>query len=367
MADSMDTINVSADEQTITVDLVEDVIWVNPPSGGIDDHSVLLNRGANDQHPISSITGLEHEMDDLNALHGTSWLSGGVLSINADNTKFNLTAGEGMHVDHSTVVPVITHVSWLEQLAIPVTNISSQTITEIGIDKNGNVIQQLNYTSEERRDIFTVGTLVHADLATVQSTPDWARAISRELVLTIMDFALALGTFVIDGGKFTPDGATLKFSVSAGIFFAIGANRVNAKDPNRLHSDALTTPPFLYTWKDGSGGFTIAPATEVNPGRYDDGTGGAGQPNGTVQSNKWTLLRVYYVPRASGEVGPIVLHYGTETFLTANDALLGIEDAFIVNPVLVNAVHRADIAVLGAATDLSVITDAVFNNLGKFA
>ena len=99
---------------------------------------------------------------------------------------------------------------------------------------------------------------------------------------------------------------------------------------------ALSSLSFTYTWRDGSGGFNVAPATLVGPSAYDDGTGGALTPNGTVANNNWTVQRVYLT--ASNQV---VLHYGQEEYANKASAIESIEtEPFSSNPVLEGALLR---------------------------
>jgi len=405
----MDTIHVSEtdNEVIVTIEVTDDVILVNPPpttshesltdlaggapndhshltavqltqilalivggGAGTFDHNALNNRGIADQHPIGAVTGLQGEVDKITKLlelQSTSWISGAAVSINgADPTKFDITGGVGQHVDHSTHPPTITEVIIAGQTGVSVTNIATQTVTEIAVDKNGNLIQQFKYTSIDRRDYFTVGSLAHPNFATITNAQNLARVINHEAVLSLSDLALAIGSLTIQGGVVQPNGANLSINITSATTFVIGINKAKIKDPNYVRSGAISLTPFFRIWKDGVGGFNIAPSTTIDPNNYDDGTGGAGAPNGTVLPNKWQLLRVYFFPVESPGVSAVAVHYGTDIFGTAEEALADLGIDFTPHPVLVNSVHRANIAVKQGVTNLSDILNAVFQAVGKF-
>lgn len=376
------TIDSSNELEPVVVDTTPDRILINPTTttsggSGTTDHSLLINRSISNQHPISAISGLQPELDkiivneedigNLQDLYSTSWHEGAIVSINAgDPSTFDISEGDGFHVDHSVHPPVITHVVVNAQTGVAVTNIGTQTTTEIAVDINGNLVQQFRYTSAERRDVFSIGSLAHPNLTTITSAQNLARVIDHEVVLGLSDLALALGSLTISGLIIQPNGLNLNINVTAGNTYVIGINKDDIKDSNHVHSDSIPLATFFRIWQDGAGGFNILPSTTIDPNNYDDSTGGVGVPNGNVLPNKWQLVRVYVFPVDGPEISSVVVHYGTATFGTAEEALSDPGISYIPHPVLDNAVHRANIAVVQGATDLSNGAEAIFQSVGKF-
>ena len=100
----------------------------------------------------------------------TSNLLGCEISINADNTLFDMAAGLGLHVDNTTTPgdPVVTLVVVPERLGNTVDNIGTQPSTAVSIDGSGNIFQsELALTPAQRRDRFSVGVLIHTSLVTI--------------------------------------------------------------------------------------------------------------------------------------------------------------------------------------------------------
>lgn len=371
----MDVITLNETENEINVTVVDDVIVINPDDFndvGTTNHAALVNRGIPDQHPQSAITDLTADLlnitDDVGELHdlqSTSWILGAAVSVNTDPAKFDISAGEGQHVDHSSHPPIVTHVTIAAQTALTVTDLATQISTEIGVDKNGNIVQQFRFTPEERRDNFTIGLLVHPDFTTLAARP-LARVLSHEVALTTTDLALAIGSLNVSGVVFQTNGANLKLNVTAGVTFSIGINKDKIKNSNYVNSVAVGATTFFHTWQDGSGGFNLFETDELDPNNYDDGTGGALAPSGTILPNKWQLMRVFIFPVEDPRLSVVIIHYGTDTFGTSEEALNDLGIDFISNPALDNAVHRANIAVIRGATDLTDPSQAIISTVGKF-
>src|SRR6478609_6597881 len=79
-------------------------------------------------------------------IESTGLESGGILSINGgDNTKFNLTAGNGNVIDYSVPNnPTIKNVSWNAFTAQTVTGLATQDVTWIMINNAGAIVQLSN-------------------------------------------------------------------------------------------------------------------------------------------------------------------------------------------------------------------------------
>ena len=327
---------------------------------------------------IADITTKDHAsldgLDDTDhypytLMAGTGLVSGGSMSINADTTKFDVAAGTGVVMDiHSDPAnPTYTAVSWGASTANTVTNIATQQQTAIGIDSGGNIVQYSATfpTAEEGRDYITLGFLVHPNLTNISgisNQPLYGTASS--VVNTIADMNSAIGPIVKSGVNHSANGANLKIDRSAGEIFFMGSNfQTSKKAPNTFSVPSATPVTFLYTWRDGAGGFNTGAAftTDILPGSYDDGTGGSPNPNGSVSTNTWTIQRIYYSTSIVG------VHYGQATYNSKADAIDGVQtEAFSKNPALDGSSFRGWLIVRGGASDLSDSGDAVFINAGKF-
>lgn len=298
----------------------------------------------------------------------TSWVSGCTISINADTTKYDISAGTVIIVDSYTdpTKPVVTTVPFAGVTGVTPSNILTQPITELGIDVNGNVVEQNDgFVDEEIRDYAVIGSVGHPNFTNITQVNSFTTTLNVNLASSMNDLGEVLGTINAGGNVISANGANLNLNVSAGSIFRFGVNsKSNLKNPNKLSASAVSAFPFFYTWQDGLGGFNIsAPTTAVNPSSFDDGTGGVSAPNGSVANNRWSIQRVF-IERSSGVNA---IQYGASTYSTAADAEASLRsEPFNVNPSTRGFVLRAWLIVRGNATDLSDQSQAVFIPAGKF-
>lgn len=306
-------------------------------------------------------------LDRLKNLSSTALLTGGVISINADPTKFDITAGTGVVVDNHTDVnnPTYTKVAFGPFTGVSPNYLASAGATFLFIDSTGSIVQKPTIsTSSENRDIFTIGTVVHPNLTTITSVSKYTAAVAYNLGLMFSDLTFATGVINISGNEYSANGANLKIDKSEGVSYYPNIDIFNdAKDPNFIIGVAGTSIVFPSSWSDGIGGWNIAINTDIIPGRYDDGTGGASQPNGIVSDHQYSIQRIYYT------AGPNTtsVMYGTEVYEDLNSAISAVsQEDLEFNPALLGSPYRGALIVRGNATDLSDIEQAVFLEADKF-
>jgi len=307
----------------------------------------------------------------LTTLSSTSLTEGGDLSINGgDSTKFDLTAGTGVHVDSFTDPenPVFTPVSWAQQLAITVTNLATQDLTYLSIDSTGALLQTASLPyGEDTRDVIVIGVITHSSRTQIDDIGAFTQVPNTNLGSSIHDMNTALGLVNFAGNKYTANGSNLKLDRSAGSIWSFGFNFKNdKKNPSFIDSSLSTQEIFLYSWRDGSGGFNLSPAfaTDIVPGLYDDGTGGASAPSGVVQDHQYTIQRVYWV----ADSGFSVIQAGQNTYPNIEAARAAVDsEEFDLNFLFQGTSHRSTFIVKGNATDLSDNKQAIFQEEGRFS
>jgi len=258
----------------------------------------------------------------------TGIISGGVLSINGDNTKFDLSAGTGQVINYTTPTnPTVVKVSWTAFTAQTVTGLASQDETYIMIDSAGVISQLSNFpTPTERRAKIFIGRIGHSTRTAISfatSFPDYGQSVGSQM----FDLYDALGPFNITGNQLTANGANLSFNKSTGSMFFRSFNYpTSAQTPSYVNSAAASPQSFVYRTQT-----TLNPTfiTSVIPGSYDNaGTitavgGGAGSS---------TIQRVYLSPN-----GTVQIQYGQAVYATLTEALASISsESFVVNPGIIN-------------------------------
>lgn len=299
----------------------------------------------------------------LDTLYGTGLLTGGILSINADTTKFDIADGSGYVVDNHTdpESPVKVRVEWSGLTGISATHIASADSTNIAIDATGAVVQQVApFTLTQVRDYIVLGRIghnTHAAITTVSTLP----RVVFNTALDADDLAEALGALNISGNVYGPHGADLYVNKSEGDIYRTGANYTASKKcPNVLTSAAMVSATLYYSYANGSGGWTVASSATADPSHYDDGTGVLA----SVPNNKYTIQRIFLV--ASAVLNVTAVQYGQYVYASLADAQAAIAtESVATNPNLDDALLRGWLIVKEGATDLSDSTHAMFMAAGK--
>src|SRR3990167_4000343 len=144
----------------------------------------------------------------LRQILSTGLLTGGILTVNADNTKFDLSAGSGLVVDNFTDTenPQITVVSWNAFTAQTPTNIGSTPLTNIKINSSGAIVQQTpKFTLDDARDFILIGRVIHNNNVNITTTVPLPNTIYNA-TLDADDGFRSIGSFNITGNVFSANG-----------------------------------------------------------------------------------------------------------------------------------------------------------------
>lgn len=300
----------------------------------------------------------------------TGLITGGEVSINTNPTLFDVAAGSGIIVDNWTDPenPTFTTVTWSAFTGVTPTFIATQGTSFLFINSSGAIEQSTSFPNDgDLRDKIQIGSIVHPDNVNITGTSQFLQAPIQNMAQTMTDFTIAIGVINESGNVFSGGSGTLQIEKSSGVSMYAGINsRNNLKDPNRKQVPAkLLTDNFIVSWRDGVGGYNTKLSTLIEPGFYDDDSGGASNPGGTVATNNWQIMYIQYSPDA--ELG--LVQWGQTEYNTQNQALNAISrgtDNFTANPAFSGVPLRAYLIVRGGATDLSSTGDATFVDAGKF-
>ena len=307
--------------------------------------------------------GPAHDLTS-SSLISSGVLTGGVLSINADATKFDISAGTGVISLHDPLTPTeseITYVSWNAFSTQTVDSLATNLISFIGINSLAEVVQGTTRpTHEDRRETIYLGFLVHDSnifINDINVQVDYV----NEPMAQLRDLYSIIGLINISGNTMSGQ-ASLKIDKSAGTMAAYGANyATNNKDPNIVSLDAIDTNAmgvFQYIMQDGTNGMIIS--TDVLPDIYDNGTP---YPGGTVPVNKFTVQRWYSSTSNNLQVQPGQTIYNSMELAEASI----LTESFIIAPSIVDSsIFIGYMIVKQSTTDLTDASDAKFIKAGKF-
>jgi len=351
---SLETLEISADDPTL--EGLSDINITNVADDDMiiydDNTSKWINRTAHSLfHDVSSATGL---------------ISGGTLSINGgDPTKYDVAAGTGYIVDNYTdpLNPTVQQISFGPLTAVTLTTVGVDGDTIIAIDSSGNPVETDEIDFEDLRDTIILGGLVHQGGVIIDNIPSPFNHIIGPHD-TALDMINAIGAINVTGNVFSANGANLNIDKSLGKIFLPGSNFTSSKKSPNISTQIAQSPvSFIYTWRDGLGGFnTAASSTLIVPEDYDDGTGGASSPNGTVVASQYTVQRIYLAVS-----GLVIIHYGQAVYSSLTDAKARyLTEDFSPNPELQGTLLRGFLIVRGNATDLNNTTQATFIKANRF-
>lgn len=302
--------------------------------------------------------------------YSTGVLEGLMLSATLGTTKFTVAPGKYQTVDNYTDVdnPDYEEQDFPGAIDVEVENIGTQPITFVFLDKN-KVIQQRasidqSFIFELLRDEVLIGFVNHINLAQINSVangPFIPGAIDPNLLA--MDLSLAISAINLQGNNIIANGANLTIDKTAGLAFFAGINtKSNPKNPNTIPLPKRVAPPFVGSWRNGAGGFTLGLFTDVTPGVFDDDAGGVGLPNGSVMNNEYTNQR--WVVGPDNFVG---VQFGQKKYATLDGAVNGrLSEPFEDNPLFAEILFRTVMSVKGNAVNLSSALEAIFTSNPKF-
>jgi hypothetical protein len=298
----------------------------------------------------------------LNNLLSTGLLTGGILSINADDdTKFDISAGAGIVVNNYTDPsnPTRTFVTWEDKIGVVDPYLTSISTTYINIDKDGELIFLTDVPSDEnRRDYILLGWTDHTDLTTIGdiiSEPIYNCDIQAQL----NDFFENFGAFNISGNIYNfLTGLTIQRST--GKTFDGNANySISKKNPHIVSTDLEAPANLYYYYRDGVDDWINdnPVTTTIDPNNYDDNSGTLA----VVPSDKWTIQVIsFYSPTVVNDI-----QYGQRIYDSSADAESDIDNIIEINPYNNYDTFRCWIIVKQGATDLSDTNQAIFRAAGK--
>lgn len=300
----------------------------------------------------------------------TGIISGGLLSINADPTKFNVSATSGWVVDYNPngvlgpTNPQLTTVNFAGQSAIVLTGPPTQQLTFVLLSSTGVVVQQATPPSRAQYRTHLVigfvaqsgGTIVEVkSLATVMGHPE----------TQLYDLARGVGGFSPSSldNKFSANGINLMVNTSGGGLFFPGSNIPNYQDPHVVNLTAQSPTTFNRVT-----GTTILPGffNTIDVANYDPGGLGVITPVG-LGANTSTIFRVF-VLSASTPGNEVFIQYGQSRYASLSAAVAAIGTTnFVAHPALIRQNLAGWIVATRTAVDLSDPAQATFVHAPKFA
>jgi len=287
----------------------------------------------------------------------TGLIKNGAISINADPTKYNISAGIGVITNYDNPeIPTCTIVNFAATTGKTPTYLTSGNITYVAINSSGVIVEQAaQFTTSQRRDLIILGAVIHSNLTTINVVNNISAPTNSD-TNQLHDLMSYIGALNLTGNKYTANGANLSLDKSAGSIFKPGVNFANDwKKPHELDEALQTLLTFRYRTQTGVEGSDV---TVLNPALYDL----AGVLT-AVPSNKFTIQTVTMF-----QTGLTRIQYGQNIYNSlaeAENAIL--TRAFVVESnIAMNGITRAYIILRNSTTSLLNTSDAKIVEAQKF-
>jgi len=287
----------------------------------------------------------------------TGLIKNGAISINADPTKYNISAGIGVITNYDNPEsPTCTIVNFAAITGKTPTYLTTGNITYIAINSSGAVVEQANaFTTTQRRDLIILGAVIHSNLTTINVVNNISAPTNSD-TNQLHDLMSYIGALNLTGNKYTANGANLSLDKSAGSIFKPGVNFANDwKKPHELDEALQTLLTFRYRLSGGTEG---SDTTVLNPAVYE-----SGGVYIAVPSNKFTIQTVTMFQTGLTRIQPGQNIYNS--LAEAENAIL--TRAFVVESnIAMNGITRAYIILRNSTTSLQNVSDAKIIEAQKF-
>ena len=254
----------------------------------------------------------------------TGLLYGGVISATVGGTTFNVSSGSGIIVTLNATTgsepyPTINYVNWGNFTNQTITNRTTAIQTYVGIDSNGQIIQQTNpWNDGQYNTSISLGTVIHQNLSTVNSTITYPNT-GYGYKQRTYDFIKAFGPLKLSGYPINQSGS-LGLTIGSGSAFADGRNyQIDPNNPSYITDNGTSVSKIFRYYQSGSSfvqdtnnalGYTDIDSAYYNPN-------GAGNLV-TVSPSKFTVQRVFWYPNSATK--GIVVYYGLTEYQTLDEA-----------------------------------------------
>lgn len=292
--------------------------------------------------------------DGASVALSTGIMSGG--NFTAAGTSIGVQETVGYVVDYATdsFRPTLTRVHVPAQL-VPLSPAAlARTLTWWQVDAAGNFLELLDDpTPVQRRTNITLGfSIVFGGIVVFTKAVPLLMAQPANQLADLTD---SLGPFVLDGARFSPNGANLSFNLSAGTMFSRGFNHTLVPGNPNIAPVAAQAPAQFRVATSATTVFG-APVTVIDPANYDVGGAVTPVPGGPLVA---TVQRVFVFAQDNAP-DQLVAQYGQRVYPSLSAAALNINtEEFVTNPAFVSALVGW-ICVIRTATDLTDQAQATF-------
>ena len=288
----------------------------------------------------------------LQSILSSGLIYGGLLSINSDTSKYDVSAGCGFIINNTNPIhPIIKDVSWNDFIGNLPSNLTTELVTYVSINSDGSIYETNSpLDSSGRRNYIYLGTVVHSNKSFINAINNQP-TVGIDVAAQLQDLMQSFGFRSISGNRIGPKDADLKIRKDVGVAFKPGANfQILNSQPHIFTLPEQSTVTFRYRNQDSSEGSDI---TDIDPTTWD----ASGVTTTITNSAYSTIQRVYIFPSSF-----IRIQRGQKVYTTLSNAFEAISsESFIVEKnISDNALFLGSIILSKNCTDLSATDRALF-------
>lgn len=321
----------------------------------LSDVSPKLNTTLFNQYTGTTL----NEFKIVDTYAGNGIIQGFKITINADNTKINISSGIGyFYNNHNDPTnPTKTRLVFSGKTGQTLTYLNTDLVTYLAIDSSGNIIQKTSlFDSLERRSYIILGAAIHSNkinVNAINNLPD----VVLDAHSQFNDLIDSLRNFNVDGNVFGAYDSTLSIVKSEGKIFKRGVNfDTDNRSPHiKILPELIAPSNIRYRLSDS----TEYPDTNVVSKYYESEPG----VRTALQNNDFTLQRISIFPS-----NLVRIQYGQAVYKSLIEAQQAIyfENFVIEKNISENGLLRAYLIIRGGTTSLNNPNDARFIETDKF-
>ena len=304
----------------------------------------------------------------------TGLLHGGNITAGVGGTTFNISSGSGIVVDLNASLnddpyPTIKFVTWGNIISQSINDRTTAVQTFVGIDSNGQVIQQTApWFNGQYNESISIGTVIHQNKSTVNASITYPN-VAYGYKQRTYDFIKAFGPLKLSGYKLNTS-SSLGLTVNSGTAFADGRNyQTDPNNPSYITDPGTAVSKIFRYYQSGSEfvqdtnnalGYTGIDTTRYNP----DGSGSLASTSG----GKYYAKRVFWYPNSATK--GIVVYYGLGEYNSLDIAQRDYQqEPFVETPnTQQNAIQLATIFIRGngsfsTPSDYRIIQSGLFRSV----
>ena len=341
---------------------------------------IFVSGSTNDLYFSQNVNGYANTTR-LRWLEGNLYtgLLNGALITTASSTTFNISSGSGVVVSlnaslNDNPYPTIKYVNWGNLTNQTLLYRTSSVQTFVGIDSNGQIIQQVDpWNDGQYNTSISIGTVIHQNKSTINATITYPN-VAYGYKQRTYDFIKAFGPLKLSGYTLAVSGSsTGSLVVGSGTAFADGRNyETDPNNPSYITDPGTAVSKIFRYYQSGS---TFVQDTNsalgygaIDPANYNN-NGTLTPVPGTGANREWSIQRVFWYPNSATK--GIVIYYGNATYTSEVDAAANIQyESFNETPnTQQNAIYLGALVVRNNAnftdsTSYKILPGGVFRSIG---